>query len=86
MEEILIAAITVLGSAGVWRYFENRAKERTSSQEWIKMDCQRRIEKLEKLLQESSEEKEQLRKEILKLSKLVAELQTRIEVLDKLKK
>lgn len=86
MEQILLAVITVLGSAGVWKYFENRAKERTSSQEWIKMDCQRRIEKLEALLREASTEKELLRKQVLELTAAVSELSTKIEFLERERK
>jgi predicted nuclease with TOPRIM domain len=86
MENIIIAVITVLGSGVVWKYFENRAKERTSHGEWVKMDCQRRITKLEGLLREASEEKDELRQQVLTLSKQVAELVTKIKFLEKEKK
>lgn len=86
MENVLIALITVLGSAGVWKYFENRAKERSSHGEWVKVDCQRRIEKLENLLREASEEKDELRQQVLELTRMVAELSTKLDLLEKEKR
>lgn len=83
MNEILLAIIAVLGSTSAWQYYEKRSLEKREQDAWIKMDCSKRIEKLEFLLNESSKEKDQLRKTILELSKQVAELRVKIEYLEK---
>jgi phage shock protein A len=86
MENIILAVITVLGSGVVWSYLEKRAKERASQNDFIRVNCEQRITKLEDLLREASEEKNELREQVLVLSKLVAELQTRVEFFEREKK
>jgi hypothetical protein len=79
---VLITAITTLGGATAWRYYEKRAQKKEEDDRWIKNDCTSRIVKLEALLEESSREKDEMRATILKLSEQVAELRTRIEYLN----
>ncbi len=87
---VLITAITVLGSTSAFRYYERRAAHKEKDEDFIRHDCKDRIAKLEALLQEASDEKNDLRNLILKLTAEVAELRTKVDFLthenDKLKK
>ena len=78
---VLMTAITTLGGAAAWRYYERRAEKKEKDDDWIKSDCKDRISKLEALLEASSKEKEQMRAQILELSTMVAKLQTQIQYL-----
>ena len=78
---VIITAITTLGGASAWRYFEKRAAHKEDDERYIRMDCQTRITKLEILLEKASEEKDELRAQILELTAQVAKLQTLVEVL-----
>ena len=78
---VLMTAITTLGGAAAWRYYEKRAEKKEKDEDWIKSDCKDRISKLEALLEASSKEKEQMRAQILELSTMVAKLQTHIHYL-----
>jgi hypothetical protein len=78
---VLMTAITTLGGATAWRYYEKRAAKKEDDERWIKNDCTSRISKLETLLAESSKEKDEMRAIILNLTAQVAELRTRIEYL-----
>ena len=51
---VLITAVTVLGSASAWRFYEKRAIRKEKDEDFIKIDCRERISKMEVLLQESS--------------------------------
>lgn len=79
---VIITAITTLGGAGAWRYYEKRAQEKKEDDRWVKNECQSRITKLETLLEQSSKEKDELRAMVLKLSVQVAELTTKIAYLE----
>jgi hypothetical protein len=78
---VIITAITTLGGASAWRYFERRASRKEDDERWIKNDCTSRITKLEALLEASSREKDEMRQVILNLTAQVAELRTRVEFL-----
>ena len=83
MYSVLITAITVLGGASAFRYYEKRAQRRERDDEFIKHDCKDRITKLETLLQESSKEKDELRSMVLAITKEVAALSVKVEFLTK---
>ena len=83
MYSVLITAITVLGGASAFRYYEKRAQKKERDDDFIKHDCKDRITKLETLLQESSREKEELRNMVLQLTKEVAALSVKVEYLTK---
>jgi hypothetical protein len=68
MYSVLITAITVLGGASAFRYYEKRAQKKERDDDFIKHDCKDRITKLETLLKESSREKDELRNMVLKLN------------------
>lgn len=79
---IIITLITVLGSAGAWRYYEKSAENKREEENYIKDDCNKRIDKLEDLLEKASEEKYELRSKILELTKIVAELTIKVKYLE----
>lgn len=79
---VLITLITVLGSAGAWRFYERRAEAKQADDYFIREDCTKRIDKLEKLLEKSSEEKDEMRDKILQLTKDLAELSIKVKYLE----
>ena len=81
MYTVIITAITTLGGVNAWKYFEKRAAHKEDDERYIRMDCQTRITKLEILLEKASEEKDELRAQILNLTSEVAKLQTEIKYL-----
>lgn len=78
---IIITAITVLGGASAFRYYEKRAQKRERDDDFIRHDCKDRISKLEALLAESSREKDEMRLMVLDLTRQVAELRVTVEFL-----
>lgn len=80
---VLGTAITVLGGASAWRFYEKRAEKREKDEDFIKKDCRDRITKLEALLAASSKEKDELRKMVLDMTAKVAELSVKVEFLTK---
>jgi len=78
---VIITAITVLGSAQAFRYYERRAIHKERDEDFIRHDCKDRISKLEALLEDAKDEKEEMRNLILKLTSEVAELRTKVEFL-----
>jgi hypothetical protein len=78
---VLITAITVLGGTTAFRYYEKRAIKKERDDDFIKHDCKDRISKLEALLEKSSQEKDEMRKQILDLVAEVASLRTEIKYL-----
>lgn len=80
---VLITAVTVLGSASAWRFYEKRLEAKRNDENFMRDDCRDRIAKLEKLLLESSDEKDEMRKTILELTAQVSELRVKVEFLTK---
>jgi uncharacterized coiled-coil protein SlyX len=78
---VLVTAITMLGGSAAFRFYEKRAQKREKDEDFIRHDCKDRITKLETLLAESSKDKDELRKQILELTALVAKLQTQVQYL-----
>jgi hypothetical protein len=79
---VLITAITVLGSARAWRYYERKAFLKEKAENFMKDNCAERIAKLEALLEKASVEKDEMRQVILKLTEQVAELRVKVEFLE----
>jgi hypothetical protein len=79
---VIITAITTLGGASAWRYFEKRATHKEDDERYIRMDCQTRISKLELLLEQSSKEKDEMRGQILRLVEEVSALRVEIKYLE----
>lgn len=79
---VIITLITVLGSASAWRFYEKKAERKEKEDEFIKDDCAKRIDRLEQLLEKSSEEKDDLRDRILNLTRDLAELTIKVQYLE----
>ena len=80
---VLITAITGLGGASAFRYYEKRAQRKERDEEFIRHDCKDRIAKLEALLVQAGKEKDELRNMVLALTKEVAALSVKVEFLTK---
>jgi septal ring factor EnvC (AmiA/AmiB activator) len=78
---VIITAVTVLGGTTAFRFYEKRAMKRERDDDFIRHDCKDRIAKLEALLAQSSQEKDEMRKQILDLVAEVASLRTEIKYL-----
>ena len=83
MYSVLIAIVTVLGSAAAFRFYEKRAIHKERDEDFIRHDCKDRISKLEALLFQSAKEKDELRNMVLQLTKEVAALSVKVEFLTK---
>ena len=86
---IIIAAISALGSVGAWRFYETKIKLKSAkyqnpqkANENFIADLQARVAKLETLLIESSEEKDEMRNIITDLSSSVSALKVKIKFLE----
>ena len=86
---VVIALISALGSVGAWRFYELRLKYKSDKElspqqanENFIQDLQARVAKLECLLIESSEEKDEMRETITSLSSEVSGLKVKIEFLE----
>ena len=73
MYSVLIAVVSVLGSATAFRFYEKRALNKERDDDFIRHDCKDRIAKLEALLVQSATEKDDLRKMVLELTREVAD-------------
>ena len=87
---IVVTLVTVLFSAGAWKFYEKRMalkaeenKDDKTEQNIYRDDLRERVRKLEKLLAESSDEKDKMRAEILTLTKEVSALRIKVEFLEK---
>lgn len=80
---VLITAITVLSGTTAFRYYEKRAMRKERDEDFIRHDCRDRISKLEALLMEGSDEKNDMRNTILNLTEKVAQLTVKVEFLQK---
>jgi septal ring factor EnvC (AmiA/AmiB activator) len=78
---VVMTAITVLGSAAAFRFYEKKSMHRERDEEFIRHDCKDRIAKLEALLERSASEKDELRTMVLGLTKEVAALTVKVEFL-----
>jgi septal ring factor EnvC (AmiA/AmiB activator) len=78
---VLMTAITVLGSAAAFRFYEKKSMRKERDEDFIRHDCKDRIAKLEALLSQSSKEKDEMRTQILELVAEVAALRTEIKYL-----
>lgn len=86
---IVIALISAFGSVGAWRFYETKIRIKSKKEgnpqeanENFIADLQARVAKLESLLIESSEEKDEMRDIITGLSSEVSGLKVKIEYLE----
>lgn len=80
---VIITLITVLGSASAWRFYEKRSTRRKSVYDRLRDECNERVRKVEELLRKSSEDKNDMRSEILNLTSENSELRTTVSFLKK---
>lgn len=80
---VIITIVSVLGSTSAWKYYEKKAVIKQKDERQDKLDNRQRIDKLDILLEKSSQEKDGLRTEILKLVKEVSALRVKVEYLEK---
>ncbi len=87
---VIVTVFTVLFSAGAWKFYETRmklkardAQDEKNDQNMYRDDLRERVKRLEQLLQESSEEKDEMRDQILSLTKEVSELRVKVSFLEK---
>ena len=90
--EILITVITVAGSTGIWQFVSTRYKEKRAQEKFETLnsdgvqyrdDLKHRVRNLEALLSQSSEEKDQMRQQVLALTAEVHALRVQVEFLEK---
>lgn len=87
---VIITLITVLFSAGAWKFYETRMRIKAEQQNDEKVhqnmyrdDLKERVKRLEQLLKESSNEKDLMREQILALTQEVSELRVKVTFLEK---
>jgi len=90
--QIIVTIIGVLGSGAIWKYMEARLKSRAESKKidlqnndgvQYRDDLKNRVRNLESLLAQSSDDKEELRKQVLDLTAEVNSLRVKVEFLEK---
>lgn len=90
--QIVITIVGVLGSASIWKYMEARLKARSEQTKidyenndgvQYRDDLKHRVRNLESLLATSSDEKDELRNQILQLTAEVNALRVKVEFLEK---
>ena len=90
--EIIITALTILGSAGIWKFLEARLKVKAEEKKnetensdgvLYRDDLKNRVRNLEAMLANSADEKDELRQQVLALTAEVHALRTKVEFLEK---
>jgi len=90
--QIIITVVSVAGTAGIWQFLQARLKvkseERKSQLEnndgvQYRDDLKNRVRNLEALLAASSDEKDELRDQVLALTQEVSALRVKVEFLEK---
>ena len=92
LTQIIITLVTVLGSAGIWKFLEARLKSKSEEKKdnyqnsdgvQYRDDLKNRVSILESLLTKSSDEKDTLRDQVLALVAEVNTLRVKVEFLEK---
>jgi uncharacterized protein HemX len=92
LTQIIITVVSVAGTAGIWQFLQARLKvkseERKSKLEnndgvQYRDDLKNRVRNLEALLASSSDEKDELRDQVLALTQEVSALRVKVEYLEK---
>jgi len=90
--QIIVTIVGVLGSASIWKYLEARLKAKNESKKvelenndgvQYRDDLKNRVRNLEAMLASSSDEKEELRKQVLDLVAEVHSLRVEVDYLKK---
>jgi len=87
---IAVTLVTVLGSAGAWKFYDtrlnkldNQRKEEKLDENAYREDLRARINNLEQLLIESAKEKSKMVDTIIHLTRQIATLETKVKYLEK---
>ncbi len=87
---IVVTLITVIFGAGGWKFYESRMKlkaeqdtDEQTEKNIYRDDLRQRVRNLESLLKESSEEKDEMRSQILTLTQEVSALRVKVDFLEK---
>jgi len=87
---IVITAVTVLGSAGAWQFYQNKLKlkhqekqEDRSEQTLFRDDLRERVAVLEERLEQAYKEKADVSEKLIKVTTQLAEYKVRLEFLEK---
>lgn len=92
LTQIIITIVTVAGSAGIWKFLEARIKSRVEEKKsnyenndgvQYRDDLKNRVINLETMLADSSNQKEELRLQVLQLVEEVSALRIKVEYLEK---
>ena len=90
--QIIITALTVLGSAGIWQFLQARLKIKSEEKQselknndgvQYRDDLKDRVRNMEALLARSADEKDELRSQVLLLTQEVSALRVKVEFLEK---
>ena len=90
--QIVVTIVVVLGSASIWKYLESRLKAKTDLKKTelensdgvqYRDDLKNRVRNLEALLAQSSDDKDELRNQVLTLTAEVNALRVKVEFLEK---
>jgi len=90
--QIIITIVGVLGSASIWKYLEARLKTKSEQKKvdlenndgvQYRDDLKNRVRNLESMLAQSSDEKDELRQQVLDLVAEVNTLRVKVEYLEK---
>jgi len=90
--QIIVTIVGVLGSASIWKYLEARLKTNADNKKvelenndgvQYRDDLKNRVRNMEALLAQSSDEKDQLRQQVLELVAEVHALRVKVEYLEK---
>ena len=90
--QIIITVVTVAGSAGIWKFLEARLKAKSESKKidlqnndgvQYRDDLKHRVRNLEAMLSQSSDDKDELRNQVLELTAEVNALRVKVDFLEK---
>lgn len=90
--QIIVTIVGVLGSASIWKYLEARLKAKSEDKKLhiensdgvqYRDDLKHRVRNLEALLAQSSDDKDELRNQVLSLTAEVNALRVKVEFLEK---
>jgi len=90
--QIIITVVSVAGTAGIWQFLQARLKVKSEEKKvelqnndgvQYRDDLKHRVRNLEALLAASSDEKDELRNQVLALTQEVSALRVKVEFLEK---
>ena len=90
--QIIITVVSVAGTAGIWQFLQTRLKVKSEEKKsqlensdgvQYRDDLKNRVRNLEALLASSSDEKDELRDQVLALTQEVSALRVKVEFLEK---